>query len=94
MKASEYADLLRSYLSLRLSVAQLVERFNAAFLAESANTLDENLFWILEEIFESLESYSPLWEVSDENEYRITEPTLRNEMKTALTKLETYQSPG
>jgi flagellar biosynthesis regulator FlaF len=41
-------------------------------------------------VFESIEAYSPLWTAEEENEFRITEPTLQKELRIQIVSLEAY----
>jgi hypothetical protein len=90
MKAAEYTALVRSYLSGQVDAEALASEFNARFLNEDANAFDEELFRILERVFESIEAYSPLWTAEEENEFRITEPTLQKELRIQIVSLEAY----
>jgi hypothetical protein len=94
---ASYTDLIRAYLSGQIDAENLAAEFNARFVNEPANSFDEEPFWLLEKVFESIEAYSPLWTPEEENKYRITEPTLRKELQTELSALVTYmtrQSPS
>jgi hypothetical protein len=52
--------------------------------------MEKPVFDILENLFEDVEAYSPMWSVEDESPYRITEESLRREARTALQDLDAH----
>lgn len=90
MKVDEYRELLKSYLAGGLSAEDLILQFNDAFLNESSDSLGDEVFKILQDLFEDGEAYSSLWSTDDENDFRITEPTFRSEVQQSLEDLNAY----
>jgi hypothetical protein len=87
--AEEYRELIATFVSQHMPV----EAFEAAFLRKfkaETRDLERPLFEILEDLFEDVDAYSPLWTVADETPVRITETTLRREAETALAELDRY----
>ena len=91
MKLIDYKILLQNYLAQTISTEQFETEYLDSFKNESGG-MDKHLFDILEDLFEDIDAYSPMWTLQDEKDvpYRITEPTLRKEVATALQKLEDY----
>lgn len=89
MKAEDYLRLILTYLNGELSADQFVKKFNSVFLNEPEG-MNDDLFIILEDLFEDGEAYSPMWKPEDENPYRIIEKTFREEVLTAQKELEKY----
>jgi hypothetical protein len=90
MTILEYRDLFNKYLDGELSAESFVLQFNDEFLDESDDSLDDEAFQILQNLYEDGEAYSPLWIAADENGFRITEETLRKEVEQAKRDLDIY----
>lgn len=86
--------LLEAYGSSSLSVDKFSDEYLKLFAAIGAGEFDRELFHIFEDIFEDIDAYSPVWTLEDEEKYpyRITEATLRVEMKKSLFELKKYLS--
>ena len=88
MTTQEYILLIDSFLNNELSAEDFAVRFQNTLSAE--NWLDEDLFLILQDLFEDAEAYDPMWTPEEEDGFQITEPTFRNEAKDAREKLQRY----
>ncbi len=93
MTPQDYRDLIQAFLDQNLSIEEFEKQYLAAFKAEPGG-MDRRLYEILEDLFEDVDAYSPLWSPADENWYRITEPTLRKEAQNALHELDALISSG
>jgi hypothetical protein len=93
MKASEYKNMILSFLAGSISAIDFVRQYQSAFFAE-ASKMDRQFFDILENLWEDVEAFSPEWSKSDEEQFpwRITEPTLRQEADEALAELNQYMA--
>jgi hypothetical protein len=91
MEPKGYQTLLQNYTVQIISTEQFEIEYLESFKNESGD-MDKRLFDILEDLFEDLDAYSPMWTLEDEKDapYRITEVTLRKEVVIALQKLEDY----
>jgi hypothetical protein len=88
--AKQYRGLILDFVERRVSVKDFETTYFKWMKAEPAGATDRPLFLILENLFEDLDAYSPMWTEQDENAYRITEATLRKEAETALRELDEY----
>jgi len=63
----------------------IIRRFSAI----KAGEIDNPLFLIVEDLFEDIDSYSPMWTLDDEAKYpyRIIEATLREEARESFSKV-------
>ena len=91
MLLSEYASLLRQFLDGNIPPEIFARTYDKEFLSEK-EILHKELFDILEDFWEDIDAYSPLWEPEDICSYRITEETLRTEAVDALQKIMKYLS--
>jgi hypothetical protein len=89
MNARGYKDLIQAFLDENLLVGEFETRYLTAFKNEP-DEMDKQLFLILEDLFEDLDAYSPIWTQEDESPLRITEQRLRQEAAEALIQLEKY----
>lgn len=89
MKISEYRKLISDYLDGIILVEPFVIVYLHEFKTQPAG-MDKKSFLILERLFENIDAYSPSWTEKDEEEkpYRITEKTLKREVKRAFKELE------
>lgn len=93
MAIQKYRNMIQAFLEAELSAIEFKRRYLTTFLAEPGG-MEADLFYILEDLFEDVDAYSPSWRPEDENWYRITEPTLRKEAQDALVKLDALISSG
>jgi hypothetical protein len=89
VNAKDYKDLIQTFLDGNLPIGEFETRYLAAFKNEPGE-MDKQLFLILEDLFEDLDAYSPIWTQEDESPIRITEQRLRQEAVKALAQLEEY----
>ena len=90
MKPTEYRDLIQQFLNGYFDTAEEFARiYITVFQSEPAHMTKE-LFDILEDFWEDVEAYSPLWEPEDISVWSITEETLKEEACETLAKLEKY----
>ena len=93
MNSDWYVCLLKKYVSNQIDVENFVSEFHRLFESEK----DPNpryLFDILQDLFEDIDAYSPVWTELDVNEFRITESMLKKEATKALQALQANDSPG
>ncbi len=90
MRAQGYKALIEAYLGHELSAEDFAVRLQKMLLAE--DWLEEELFLILQDLFEDAEAYDPMWTPEEEDGFRITEPTLRREVQDANETLVSYLS--
>jgi hypothetical protein len=90
MELKAYMYLIDGYLHGELSADDFQTIYMATFAKEHDN-MDRALFVILQDLFEDVDAFSVLWTEEDENEFRLTEPSLRREVVDASEKLEAYQ---
>lgn len=88
MKLTEYKSLIQLFLERSIPIQEFESRYLTAFKAESA--MAEQPFEILEELFESVDAYSPLWAADEKNLLKLTENDLRQEAAKALEKIKQY----
>jgi hypothetical protein len=93
VSAKDYKGLIQAFLNGNLSIEEFEARYLAAFKNERGE-MDKQLFLILEDLFEDLDAYSPIWTQEDESPIRITEQRLRQEAFEALAQLEKYLCQG
>ena len=86
---NETKALADSYLNKQISL----DEFRAEF-KRLAPDLDESLFHILNDLYEDIDAYSPLWTPEDfaRAPYLLDEEGLRKEVNDALENLKSYQS--
>jgi hypothetical protein len=84
---NEYVHLLLRYVSGQADVDTFIYEFNLLFESE-VDPNPRHLFDILQDLFEDIDAYSPMWTELDVNEFRITEKTLKQEAKKALQALQ------
>lgn len=90
MKPSGYKELIQQFLHGSFSDAEeFAKTYDQIFLSE-VEIMDKELFDILQDFWEDIDAYSPLWEPQDIDVFHITELTLREEAVDALGKLEKY----
>jgi hypothetical protein len=91
MELSAYLYIIDGFLRGELSA----DAFQTIYLATFKNDndpMDPALFPILQDLFEDVDAFSVLWTEEDENEFRLTEPSLRREVVDAVEKLKAYQA--
>ena len=88
MNLQEYRFLIQSFVDGSISI----DKFESTYLHAIKNEreMDNIPFAILQNLFEDVDAYSPLWSSEDENAYRITEKTLRQEAQQALKEINQY----
>lgn len=96
MKPTEYKNIIQTFLEGALPVEKFVQDYLDAFLSDPGTDIDKPLFDILEDLFEDIEAYSPMWHSEEEGPFRITEESLRREAAETLMNLERYllEHPG
>ena len=91
MIAEEYRALIQKFIEGSFSEAEEFARaYDKIFLSEPGGRMGKELFDILEDFWEDVDAYSPLWESEDINDMHITEETLREEALDAIRKLDKY----
>ncbi len=91
MVANKYRDLIRNFVDGSFNDAEEFARtYDKIFLSEPGDGMDRDLFEILEDFWEDVDAYSPLWESEDIDEMHITESTLQEEALKAIGKLDKY----
>jgi hypothetical protein len=80
-----YKQLMIDFMGGRLTTEDFVETYMNSFKVEEG--MDDDLFDILNRVFESADSYSPECLPGQENQFEISEEMLREELKEALEKL-------
>ncbi len=95
MTATEYSNLILSFLDNTKDFDSFKAAFEEAF-DEEEEDMDENLFFILDGVWGSLQSYWPDIAAEGERAHRITGETLRKELAHSLHQLSEYASkhPG
>jgi hypothetical protein len=88
--ARKYKTMVQDFLNGRLSAEEFARKYLDCFASEPGNRMGRPLFNILQDLFEDVDAYSPMWLPEDECSFRITETTLRREAEDALTRLEQY----
>lgn len=91
MKVKEYIALIQSYLDGHIAADEFAERYDKTFRSEPGG-MPRALFDILQDLWEDVEAYSPMWTAEDEKKhfYKITERTLRREASEAVLQLRQY----
>ncbi len=89
MNSIEYRELITKYLNGAISADQFAIEYDRTFLSDP-ELMDEDLFAILEDLFEDVTAYDSMWKPEDENDFRVSEKTLHEEAIDALTKLDKY----
>ena len=90
MELKAYMYLIDGYLRGELSADNFQTIYLATFKQEHG-PMDRSLFVILQDLFEDVDAFSVLWTEEDENEFCLTEPSLRREVIDAVEKLKAYQ---
>jgi len=85
-------QLLEEFSNGLFPIQKFCDEYIKLFASIEAGEIDANLFHILEDLFEDIDAYSPMWTPDDEAKfpYRITEPTLRLEAQKSFIELEEY----
>lgn len=86
MRVDFYRNLIGRFLADEITAQQFRLKYLTAFKREPAG-MDDALFEILQDLFEDVDAYSPLWTEKDESATRLTEQTLRTETMEALEQL-------
>jgi hypothetical protein len=88
MRPLGYKTLIESFIQKDILVEEFDKTYTKLFLSELEG-MDRSLFSILNNLFVNVECYSPLWTSKDEmeNNFKITEETLRNEAQNTLNNL-------
>jgi hypothetical protein len=82
-----YIALVRGFVEGRVAIAEFERRYLAEFKAEPAG-MDPSLFAILDRLFSDVDSYTPGLGSDEEDDFSITETSLRRCAWEALAKLE------
>lgn len=90
MRLDFYKDLITRYLQGTMTAEQFQLAYQAEFKQEKGG-MDRELFLILQDLFEDVDAYWPLWSEEEESPTQLTEKSLRMEVITALQQLEVYQ---
>lgn len=93
MDANQYVRLLAQYVSGQVGVETFIGEFHCLFESE-INPNPRWVFDILQDLFEDIDAYSPMWTELDVNEFRITENILKQEATKALQVLQVTCPPG
>lgn len=88
--ARKYKAMVQDFLNGEFSAEEFARHYLGCFANEPGNKMGRSLFNILQDLFEDVDAYSPMWLPEDECPFRITEKTLRREAEDALAKLEQY----
>ena len=86
----KYKVIVQGFLTGSLGAEEFARGYSDNFLGEPASSMNRPLFRILQDLFEDIEAYSPMWLPEDECAYRITEATLRREAADALAELDRF----
>jgi len=89
MKPDEYRTLIKAFLDGMLTADEFAASYDRVF-SKDPGPMDRPLFDILENLFEDVDAYSPLWTPEEIGPTAITEETLRQEAAQALMELEEY----
>jgi hypothetical protein len=90
MKPGEYKVLIQQFLDGSFEETEEFARiYDKTFLSETGEMSNE-LFGILEDFWEDVDAYSPLWDPEDIDKIHITEQTLKVEARKALEELVKY----
>jgi hypothetical protein len=90
MKPAEYRALVKAFVDSALPAEAFALSYNDAFLQDPGDEMDRPLFDILEDLWEDVEAYSPMWSPEEEDPFKITEEALRREAIQALMELDRY----
>ena len=90
MKPSEYRTLIKAFLDGMLTTDEFMLCYDRAFMEDPGQYMDRPLFNILENLWEDMDAYSPLWTPEQIGPFAITEETLRQEAAQALMEFEEY----
>lgn len=88
---TECKELIRAFLNEELTAEVFAEKYDKAFRFEWEE-MDKALFDILQDLWEDVEAYSPLWLPEDIAPFNITEETLRKEAAHTLAELNYHYS--
>ena len=89
MTATEYSNLITSFMDNMVDFNSFKIAFEQAFDDEEED-MDEDLFFILDSVWGSLQSYWPNITAEEERPVRITGETLRKEQSLFLQQLSEY----
>jgi len=84
---TECKTLIQAFLEGELTAEVFAEKYDKAFRFEWLE-MDKSLFDILQDLWEDVEAYSPLWLPEDIGPFHITEETLRQEAAQTLAELD------
>jgi hypothetical protein len=90
MKAAEYRILIKEFIDGAISAEEFALHYNDVFLQDPGGEMDRPLFDILENLWEDVEAYSPMWTPEEEGPFKITGNTLHREAIQALLELDQY----
>ncbi len=92
MDLDSMIKLMVDFINGNDAVDKFSDSYLHAFSKIAPEEMDQELFHILEDLFEDIDSYSPMWTSEDEAgyPYRITENALRGEAGKSLLALEDY----
>ena len=85
-----YRHLLEQYLDGKLPIEEFQKEYLTSIKQETF-IFGPKIFPILGDLFEDVDSYSPLWSKEDESPFRLTEKSLRIEVLHALEKLDALE---
>ena len=90
MRPEEYRNLIQDFLNGKFESADAFARFYDKTFREDPDHFTDELFYILEDFFEDVEAYDPMWTLEDVNFFRITEEMLKEEAVKAIEELDKY----
>lgn len=90
MKAIAYRTMVQEFVEGTISAEEFALAYDRAFLKDPGDDFDRPLFNILENLWEDVEAYSPMWTPEEEDPFKITARTLRREAIQTLTELDQY----
>jgi hypothetical protein len=86
----EYGALVRAFLERKLTAEEFAARYDKAYLKDPHPHMERAVFDILEDLWEDVDAYSPMWTPDELGPTRINEETLRQKAAQALAELVDY----
>ncbi len=88
MKVEEYAELIQAFLNSKILIQDFEKKYMQIFLNETRE-MEQNIFLILDKFFADVECYDASINSHTEDDFNITEATLRKRAEETLEKLKT-----
>lgn len=86
MKVEEYAELIQAFLNSKISIQDFEKEYMQTFLNEPRG-MEQNVFLILDKFFADVECYDASINPDTEDDFNITEATLRKKAEETLENL-------